>query len=82
MSGYKPFLALTVLSTERRNSRLLFAPTSQVQQSSWTRGVGKSSTCGAVYVIVFKLVKIRNFLYMIEKIEYLLDNIYSVIKNI
>ena len=42
MSGYKPFLVPTVLGTERRNSRFLFAPRSQVQQSSCSHGAGRS----------------------------------------
>lgn len=48
MSGYKPFLVPTVLSTERRNSRFLSAPTAQAQQGGRTRGAGKSGICRAV----------------------------------
>ena len=48
MFGYKPFLVPTVLSTERRNSRFLSAPTAQAQQGGCTRGAGKSGICRAV----------------------------------
>lgn len=40
-------LSAQVWSTERRNSRFLFAPRSQVQQSSCSRGAGRSGTCRA-----------------------------------
>lgn len=48
MSGYKPFLVPTVLSTERRNSHFLSAPTARAQQGGRTRGAGKSGICRAV----------------------------------
>ena len=48
MFSYKPFLVPTVLSTERRNSRFLSAPTAQAQQGGRTRGAGKSGICRAV----------------------------------
>ena len=54
MSGYKPFLVPTVLSTERRNSRFLSAPTARVQQGGHTRGAGKSGICRAVRIFKVK----------------------------
>ena len=48
MFGYKPFLVPTVLSTERRNSRFLSAPTALAQQGGHTCGAGESGICRAV----------------------------------
>lgn len=50
MSGYKPYLALTVMSTEYRNSCFLSAPVSQVQQSSCSDDVGRSNMCRAAEI--------------------------------
>ena len=44
MSGYKPFLAPMILSTELRNSRFLSAPTAQAQQGGRTRGAGEQGS--------------------------------------
>ena len=64
MSGYKPFLVPTVLSTERRNSRFLSAPTAQAQQGGRTRGAGKSGICRAVSSLFFTcIISIMNTLY-------------------
>ena len=48
MFGYKPFLVPTVLSTERRNSRFLSAPTARAQRGGRTRGAGKPGICKVV----------------------------------
>lgn len=50
MSGYKPYLALTVMSTEYRSSCFLSAPVSQGQQSSCSDDVGRPSVRGATEV--------------------------------
>ena len=50
MSGYKPYLALTVMSTEYRSSCFLSAPVSQGQQSSCSDDVGRPSVRGAAEV--------------------------------
>ena len=65
MSGYKPFLVPTVLSTERRNSRFLSAPTAQAQQGGCTRGAAKSLICRAVDYILLK--KKMKKLYIVSK---------------
>ena len=54
MFGYKPFFVITVLSTERRNSRFLSAPTARAQQGGHTRGAGKSGICRAVRIFKVK----------------------------
>ena len=60
MSGYKPHLALTVMSTEYKNSCFLSAPVSQGQQSSCSDDVGRSSICRATEVqLVYSAVQFQ-----------------------
>ena len=55
MSGYKPSLVPTVLSTERRSNCLLSDPTSSVQQGSCTRGASKSGICRAAVLLLCEI---------------------------
>ena len=54
MSGNKPFLVPAILSTERRNSCFLSAPTAQAQQGGCTRGAGEPGICRAVRNMILK----------------------------